>query len=90
VKVILAGLAALLVIAGAATSADAATKKKRGQAYAHDQPRKSHAPRTYGYRRGQAEARSNSSDYYEHVLDSVPFGSQRWWSIYHEQHGTPW
>jgi hypothetical protein len=28
-------------------------------------------------------------DYYEHLLDKVPFGSQRWWRIYHEQHGEP-
>ena len=27
--------------------------------------------------------------YYEHVLEKVPFGSKRWWSIYEEQHGTP-
>ena len=30
-----------------------------------------------------------SSDYYEHILDKVPFGSKRWWSIYEEQNGTP-
>ena len=27
-----------------------------------------------------------SGDYYEHVLDKVPFGSQRWWDIYRQQH----
>jgi len=30
-----------------------------------------------------------SGDYYEHLLNKVPFGSQRWWSIYHEQQGVP-
>jgi hypothetical protein len=28
-------------------------------------------------------------DYYEHLLNKVPFGSQRWWTIYNEQHGEP-
>jgi hypothetical protein len=26
--------------------------------------------------------------YYEHRLDAVRFGSQRWWHIYDEQHGS--
>ena len=25
-------------------------------------------------------------DYYEHVLDKVPFGSRRWWDVYRQQH----
>jgi len=25
-------------------------------------------------------------DYYEHILDKVPFGSQRWWDVYRQQH----
>ena len=27
--------------------------------------------------------------YYEHRLDAVRFGSQRWWKIYDEQLGSP-
>ena len=34
-------------------------------------------------------AARGESDYYEHILDKVPFGSKRWWSIYDEQNGTP-
>jgi hypothetical protein len=25
-------------------------------------------------------------DYYEHILDKVPFGSHRWWDVYRQQH----
>jgi hypothetical protein len=28
-----------------------------------------------------------SGGYYEHRLDAVRFGSQRWWKIYDEQNG---
>lgn len=32
-------------------------------------------------------AQQGGGDYYEHLLDKVPFGSRRWWDIYQEQHG---
>ena len=36
-----------------------------------------------------ATSGDGEANYYEHVLEKVPFGSKRWWSIYEEQHGTP-
>jgi hypothetical protein len=80
-KAILTSLVAMSLVAGLAGHADAAThKKKRLQANHHSK----------SYRTTTRQPASNgSSDYYEHLLDKVPFGSQRWWSIYDEQHGTP-
>jgi hypothetical protein len=84
-KVIFTSLVALSLVAGLWGRADAARhQKKRFHTSHHSQPDRA---RTYGYR-GSA-ASDNSNGYYEHVLDKVPFGSQRWWSIYFEQHGTP-
>ena len=37
----------------------------------------------YGYRDND----DSIGGYYEHRLDAVRFGSQRWWKIYDEQHG---
>ena len=59
--------------------ADAATHRKwhRTQAYAD-------------YHRNVLRLRDNDDSiggYYEHRLDAVRFGSQRWWKIYDEQNG---
>jgi hypothetical protein len=59
--------------------ADAATYRKwhRTQAYA-------------SYHRNVQRLRDNDDSiggYYEHRLNAVRFGSQRWWKIYDEQNG---
>jgi hypothetical protein len=80
-KTLLTSLVALSLAAGLAGHADAANRKKK-QFQAN--------PYSKSYRTTTRQPASNgSNDYYEHLLDKVPFGSQRWWSIYHEQHGTP-
>jgi hypothetical protein len=86
IKAILTAFAALLVVAGAASHADAASQKKKRQHAGHysSQP----SPKSsYGYR--SPDSGNGSGDYYEHLLDKVPFGSKKWWSIYEEQHGSP-
>ena len=84
-KVIVTSLVALSLVASLGGQADAARhQKKRLHTSDHSKP---YRARTYGYRGSAASHSSNG--YYEHVLDKVPFGSQRWWDIYFEQHGTP-
>jgi len=79
-------LVALSLVAGLAGQADAASRqqKKRLKSVQHSG---TYAAKARGARKPAASARE--SDYYEHLLDKVPFGSKRWWSIYDEQHGTP-
>jgi hypothetical protein len=85
IKAVLAFLAAALILAGAAADAEAASQtRKRAHAGQH---KKHSPPRAYGYRKPASG--NGSSDYYEHLLDKVPFGSQRWWQIYEETHGGP-
>jgi hypothetical protein len=73
-------LAASLIAAGAAGEASAAAKKKRlhkpGASYPAGAPAAPAASR-------------RDSDYYENVLEKLPFGSQRWWEVYGRQHGSP-
>ena len=68
-------LAALALIASQVGSAEAKSKKKRayGGTYA----------KSYGYRSKD----DSIGGYYEHRLEAVRFGSQRWWKIYEEQRG---
>lgn len=85
-KATLTSLVALSLVAGLAGHADAASRqqKKRLKAghYSSSSPAKAR-----GYRKPVST--DGESDYYEHILDKVPFGSKRWWSIYEEQHGGP-
>ena len=76
-KAIVATLTAFALLAGMAGSADAAShkKKKRHYTYQHN--------KYYGYR----DPDDSIGGYYEHRLDAVRFGSQRWWKIYEEQNG---
>jgi len=73
-KVILPALALALAL-GQASAADAATHRRHIRAYHHDGI-------AHRYRRDDTLA-----GYYEHRLNAVRFGSQRWWYIYDEQHG---
>jgi hypothetical protein len=73
-------LGILAIAAGLAGRAGAEPyKKKRLRA---PYPGKLHS-RIYGYR----DSDDSIAGYYEHRLDAVRFGSQRWWKIYDEQHG---
>jgi hypothetical protein len=56
---------------------DAATTKKR---YKRPHLGPVYAPRVHGYRPYR-----RSSEYYERLPDSVPFGSKRWWTIQEER-----
>ena len=80
-KTIIVSVAALFLATGLAGHADAATykKKKRLQASHYG----NQYSRAYGYR----DQDDSIGGYYEHRLDAVRFGSQRWWKIYEEQHG---
>jgi hypothetical protein len=80
-KVVAASLVVLSLVVGPAGQADAATSKKKKQLRAsHDDKPYS---RVYGYR----DQDDSIGGYYEHRLDAVRFGSQRWWKIYEEQQG---
>jgi hypothetical protein len=78
-------LVALALVAANAGSADAASQQHRKRL------KVGHAGNSYTAKaRGiRKAATGGESDYYEHILDKVPFGSKRWWSIYEEQSGTP-
>lgn len=80
-KVIVTFVFVLSLVAGLAGQATAASRKKH---------RPQIDPYGQSYRPVTRQSSSGAnSDYYEHLLDKVPFGSRRWWSIYDEQHGTP-
>ena len=81
-KIIVTSLVALSFAAGLAGSAEAATRKNKKRLYASHYG-KSYA-RAYGYRDADD---SIARRYYEHRLEAVRFGSQRWWKIYDEQQG---
>jgi len=54
--------------------------------------RKWHGPHAYAGSYAKVRAYRYRNDdtiggYYEHRLDAVRFGSQRWWKIYDEQNG---
>ncbi|HSR80913.1 MAG TPA: hypothetical protein VLL28_09070 [Hyphomicrobiaceae bacterium] len=79
-KTAVAGLAVLAIAAGLASYASAEPyKKKRLRA---PYVGKQHS-RSYHHR----DQDDSIAGYYEHRLDAVRFGSQRWWKIYDEQHG---
>jgi Ni/Co efflux regulator RcnB len=80
-KTLVATVVALSFVAGLAGQADAATytKKKR----LHSTHSGKQYSRAYGYRHPD----DSIGGYYEHRLDAVRFGSQRWWKIYDEQSG---
>jgi len=79
-KVVAASLVALSLLAGLAAQADAATNKKK-------QLRSSHYGKSYSRVYGYRDKDDSIGGYYEHRLDAVRFGSQRWWKIYEEQQG---
>jgi hypothetical protein len=70
---VVASLALVVILGGQATAAPLRNKKQ-----AHRQHTMTKPPR---------RPQQGDSDYYEHLLDKVPFGSRRWWDIYQEQGG---
>jgi len=60
-----------------------------GQVTAAPLRNKKQAHRQHAMTKPSDRPAQRAGDYYEHLLDKVPFGSQRWWRIYHEQHGEP-
>jgi hypothetical protein len=77
-RTLLTVLAALALAVGPVASADAKSKKKRVHASAYTKYYRAHRYR---------DNDDSIGGYYEHRLDAVRFGSQRWWKIYEEQQG---
>jgi hypothetical protein len=76
-RILLTALAAVALAAGPAGSADAKSyKKKRVHSSAYSK-----------YHRADRHRDDTIGGYYEHRLEAVRFGSQRWWKIYEEQQG---
>ena len=80
-KTLIATAVALSFAAGLAGHADAATYTKKKRLHAGHYGKQ--YSRAYGYR----DPDDSIGGYYEHRLDAVRFGSQRWWKIYDEQGG---
>jgi len=78
-KTLLIPLAMAVGAVALSGAADAATYRKwhRSHAYA------SYYPKVYRHQ----DDDNSIGGYYEHRLDAVRFGSQRWWKIYDEQNG---
>ena len=79
-KTIVATVAAFALLVGLSAQADASTYKKKRL---HANPYGKSYARAHGYRHQD----DSIGGYYEHRLDAVRFGSQRWWKIYDEQNG---
>ena len=58
-----------------------------GQVAAAPLKNKKHAHRQQTMTKPPHQPQQGGGDYYEHLLDKVPFGSQRWWDIYQQQQG---
>jgi hypothetical protein len=76
-KILIAAVSLVLVTSLAGRVA-AATLRNKKQVH-----------RQHTMKKPSARPPQGSGDYYEHLLDKVPFGSRRWWDIYNEQHGEP-
>ena len=75
-RIWLSALVAVAFAAGMAGEADAANKSKKQKAHGARYA-KNYAPRMH------ARAPQKTSDGYEEMLlESAPFGSQRWWDLY--------
>ena len=76
-KMVVAGvsLALLASLANQVTAAQPRNKKQANRQHAITKP--------------SSRPSQGGGGYYEHLLNKVPFGSQKWWTIYNEQHGEP-
>jgi hypothetical protein len=84
-KIIVTCLVATSFAASLVGGAEAATRRHKKRLYS-SQYSESYA-RAYGYGARADRSTGPNSPYYEHRLEAVPFGSQRWWSVYEEQRG---
>jgi Ni/Co efflux regulator RcnB len=80
-KTLVAAVVALSFVAGLAGQADAATSTKKKRLHS------THSGKQYYRAHGYRDPDDSIGGYYEHRLDAVRFGSQRWWKIYDEQRG---
>jgi hypothetical protein len=80
-KIVVSAMVSLALATSLIGQVTAAPLKNKKQAHRqHTMTKPSHRPPQGG---------GEGGTYYQHLLDKVPFGSQRWWMIYHEQHGEP-
>ena len=84
-KIIVTSLVVLSFAASLAASAEAATRKHKKRLYS-SQYSDSYAG-AYGYGARADRSTRSHSPYYEHRPEALPFGSQRWWSVYEGQRG---
>jgi len=77
----ISGLIALIATVALVTHADAATTKKKKRGYLHQY--RAYTPNV-DRQRGDDDS---ATGYYEHRLEAVRFGSQRWWRIFDEHSG---
>jgi len=75
---IVAPVVSLALVASLVSEVSAAPVKNKKQAH-----------RQHSMTRPAQRPPQGGGDYYEHLLNKVPFGSRRWWTIYNEQHGEP-
>ena len=80
-KSTIASMVAVCFAASLARHADAASHKKKKRL--HGSTYGKSYPRAYSYR----DEDDSIGGYYEHRLEAVRFGSQRWWKILQEQSG---
>ena len=78
---VIAGLIALVATVALVNQADAATYRKKKRGYV--QQYRAFAPSVARLHDDDDAA----SGYYEHRLEAVRFGSQRWWRIFDEHSG---
>jgi len=76
-----AGFIVLVATLALVDQADAATYRKKHRWYV--QQYRAYAPSVDGLR----DDDNSASGYYEHRLEAVRFGSQRWWRIFDEHSG---
>ena len=78
---VISGVIALVATVALVTHADASTQRKKKRGYV--QQYRAYAPNV-DRQRGDDDS---ASGYYEHRLESVRFGSQRWWRVFDEHSG---
>jgi hypothetical protein len=75
-KIVVTAMAALALTASLAHQVPAAPFRNKKQAH-----------RQHAMTRPAPRPQQGGSDYYENVLDKVPFGSERWWNIKQRRSG---
>ena len=75
-KIVVPGLVSLALTASLADELTAAPLRNNEQAH-----------RQHTMTKSPPRSQVGGSDYYENVLDKVPFGAQRWWNIKQRRSG---